>query len=222
MKKIIILIIAAFILVSCKEKDVYHYEIKGVVIDQITKTTLTDINIKLYGGYGEFLGAGASDLLAETTTDNNGTFKINKDIELKDYSYYMLGAYDDVNLDDTARTSYNYYFTYILNSNTFLKASTLDSFLETVEISLVPSGVINIGVSNNLDEKYDTVVIKTEYHTDTIFNYGDIQLNFPPNKEYKFEMYYVLGNESYLFKTEDILIPNNRSRKSMLNYLIEN
>jgi hypothetical protein len=220
MKKILF-IFSIILLINCEKKDIYQSEISGYLVDQTTKNPIKDINIKLFGGYSEILGSGSSDLLAETTTNEKGYFSINKEIEIKDYSYYIVGAYDN-GATDTNRISYNYYFDYLQGSNNVYSTSEIDSLPNNINFSLQPSGLIEFNVNGELSNEYDTVIIKTIYQMDTIFNYGETQLSFPPNNEYTFEMYYVTANEKHLFRTEKIFIPNNRSRNSLLHFVIEN
>jgi hypothetical protein len=223
MKNIYIVLLAALILISCEKntskKTIYF---KGNVSDQTTNLPIEGIKITLFGGTYGIVGPGSSEELIITYTDENGDFTMDEKLRVKDYvDHYTIGTYDDYS-SDTNQISYRYYFEYISSSNNIAYADNLENIPTYLNFTLRPSGVINF-ISTNLRDNniYDTLVVKSSFSIDTIFDFNDIGLYLPPNKTYSFEISNVINNQIDQTIIEEIYIRNNRSYNSLFRFYIE-
>jgi hypothetical protein len=205
------------IIFSC-EKQAFKKSVlfKGTVIDQTTKLSIEGIKIKLWGSYNGLFDEGSSDLLAQTYSDKNGNFTIDTELILKDYDRYMIGTFDDTASSDTNRISYYYYFNYLSNSYSITYAENLDYIPTELNFMLRPSGVIEFRTSNLQGNKlFDTIIINSPFGIDTVFNFAEIQLSFPPDKTYSFIISNLLNGKIDRTVIKEIYIPNNRSRTTL-------
>jgi hypothetical protein len=191
------------------KKNVFY---KGNVSDQTTILPIEGINIKLYGDHSGIIGPGTATLLAETYTDKNGDFTIDTKIKLEGYDNFSIGAHDDYTSSDTNRAGYNY----LIDSYNLIFVENLDDFPAELNFILRPKGVIRFSTNDQMDK----IIIKSPFDSDTLINFREVQLYFPPNKTYSFEFSNVVNNQIVKTIYKDIYIPNNNSSNSLFSFKI--